>query len=249
MAARFELGDPDRPKGHALLYFQSADGRGEILATYIVVLPIAINPAKYIPPVFAGRMPPAASVSATALPPIPETMESIAAVRRLAEFRGDDLLDGGVVEPEPERLMLAAHEAAQEYAARYQQALEAQPSTTERAAEPEAAADEDAIRWLLMTEKERIGELAKLTGQLRYAVEGADEHLRRLTVAKIQQLKRQLPEKYRIDEFLAAAQRPGSAGRRLAELYIERCYKLSNEEYESLAELDRQIAAIEGTSA
>src|SRR5581483_9326116 len=108
MAARFELGDPDRPKGHALLYFQSADGRGEILATYIVVLPIAINPAKYIPPVFAGRMPPAASVSATALPPIPETMESIAAVRRLAEFRGDDLLDGGVVEPEPERLMLAA---------------------------------------------------------------------------------------------------------------------------------------------
>ena len=67
MAARFELGDPEHPRGHALVYFRVSGGGDELLATYIVVLPIAINPAKYIPPAFAARMPAAVqSVDATA---------------------------------------------------------------------------------------------------------------------------------------------------------------------------------------
>src|SRR5215213_7268309 len=101
MAARFELGDPEHPRGHALVYFRVSGGGDELLATYVVVLPIAINPAKYIPPASAG---------------------DLAALRRLAEHRGDDLLDGGVVESDPERLMVATHEASRDYAARYETA-------------------------------------------------------------------------------------------------------------------------------
>ena len=240
MAVRFEVGDPDKPRGHALLYFRTTEDT--ILATYVVVLPIAINPAKYIPPAFAARIPHQMSeVAATALPPIPETMESVEQVRRLAQRRDDDLLDGGVIDADPEQLMVAAHEAAQQYAAQYQRALEAEPP----AAPPQQPPDEDALRWMLMTEKERIGELAKLTGQLRYAMEGGDEHLRRATIAQMEQLRALLPEKYRIGEFLAAVQQTGEKGRRLAELYIDRCYKLSNEEYEALRDLDRQIADLE----
>ena len=240
MAAAFEIGDPDHPRGHALLYFRTTGG--EVLATYVVVLPIAINPAKYIPPAFAARMPQAQEVSATALPPIPETIESVAAVRQLAERRSDDMLDGGVVESDPERLMLATHEAAQEYAERYQRAAASSPPEP---VAPAAPPDEEELRFMLMTERERIGELAKLTGQLRYAIEGNDERLRRETLATMEKLRAQLPEKYRIGEFLDAAQRPGDAGRRLAELYVERCYKLSGEEYESLPDIDRQIDALQ----
>ncbi|HET7769188.1 MAG TPA: hypothetical protein VFN74_10490, partial [Chloroflexota bacterium] len=69
MAVRFERGDPDRPRGHALLYYRTTDG--QILATYVVVLPIAINPAKYIPPAFAQRISEQATVAATARPPHP----------------------------------------------------------------------------------------------------------------------------------------------------------------------------------
>src|SRR5439155_13190818 len=106
--------------------------------------------------------------------------------------------------------------------------------------------DEDALRWMLMTDKERIGELAKLTGQLRYAMEGGDERLRQATIAQMERLQALLPEKYRIGEFLGAVQQTGEKGRRLAELYIDRCYKLSNEEYEGLRDLDRQLPELEG---
>lgn len=243
MAARFELGDPDHPRGHALLYFRNAADQDETLATYVVVLPIAINPAKYIPPAFAASVPQQVSaVSATALPPIPEVLP-LAEVRRLAEFRGDDLLDGGVIGAEPERLMIATHETSQDYAARYEQAIAAEPAASEPAA-TEGTADEESIRWLLMSEMERVGELAKLTGQLRYAVDGADERLVRDTRGQIEKLARYLPEKYRIDEFLEAASRPGVTGGRLAALYVDRCYKLGSEQYEALSELDREIEAL-----
>lgn len=246
MAARFEIGDPEHPRGHALLFFRNASDGDQILATYVVVLPIAINPAKYIPPAFAARIQQqVTAVAATALPPIPEAMGSLEEVRRLAEVRNDDLLDGGVVDVDPERLMYVTHEMSQEYAGRYQQMIAALPA----AAVEEPAGNEDTVRWALMTEMERIGELAKLTGQLRYAVDGGDEHLIRSTTAMMDRLSSQLPEKYRVAEFLAAARRPGTAGRRLAELYIDRCYKLGNEEYESLAQLDREIDELEGSSA
>jgi hypothetical protein len=246
MAARFERGDPDRPKGHALLYFRNASNQDEILATYVVVLPIAINPAKYVPPAFAARMQQqVASVAATALPPIPEAVEGLAFVRRLAEYRDDDVLDGGVIDPDPERLMLVTHETSQDYAGRYQEAVGSLPEAAPGGQRETAAPDEDTLRWMFMSEKERIGELAKLTGQLRYSVDGGDEHLTRSTLEQIDKLRQQLPEKYRIPDFVAAAQRPGDIGRRLAELYIERCYKLSNEEYETLAVIDREIDDIQ----
>lgn len=249
MAARFELGDPQRPRGHALLYFRNAAAPDQVLATYIVVLPIAINPAKYIPPAFAAQMQQQVSpVDHAALPPIPEPMGDVSVVRRIAEARGDDLLDGGVLEADTQRLMLATHEASEVYAQHYQRmvaALPAAPAGVEAAPAP----DEDSVRWMVLNEKERIGELAKLTGQLRYAVDGDDERLIRATAAQVNRLKTLLPEKYRIDEFLLAAQRPGDTGRRLAELYIDRCYKLSNEAYEGLGQLDREIQALESSNA
>jgi hypothetical protein len=252
MAARFELGDPEHPRGHALVYFRVSGGGDELLATYVVVLPIAINPAKYIPPAFAARMPAAVqSVDATALPPIPETAGDLNTLRRLAEHRGDDLLDGGVVESDPERLMVATHEASRDYAARYEAAagaLKAAPAPASPS-EPEVTeSDEESLRWMFLDERGRIGELAKLTGQLRYAVDGGDERLTREAVDQVKRLGRYLPEKYRVDEFLAGATRPGDIGRRLAELYIDRCYKLSNEQYEDLSRIDGEIAALEASN-
>lgn len=245
MAVRFELGDPDRPRGHALVYFRTTEG--DLLATYVVVLPIAINPAKYIPPALAPRMPQEVSpMSAAALPPIPEQMGDLEEVRHLANLRGDDLLDGGVVTADPERLMMAAHEVATDYASSYRQMVDSLPAPAPGGSSgPAPEADEDELGWVLLDEKQRIGELAKLTGQLRYAVDGGDSHLVKSTTAQMDRLGRHLPDKYRIGEFVVAAQRPGDLGRRLAELYIDRCYKLSNEQYETLADLDREISDLE----
>jgi len=250
MALTFEFGDPDRPRGHALLYFHSAAGR-RVLATYLLVPPVHFDPARYIPPIFAPRL--AAhpgTVAAFAWPPIPEPVESVAWVRAQARARGDDLLYGGTVAADdPERLLVATHEVLEEYARRctaaLAEAVEAEPApASEPALTPE---DEEALRYLLLAEKERLGELARLTGQLRYALEGGDRHLAAETLHRMGLLGRHLPAKYRIPEFLAAAQLPGDRGRRLAELYLERCYKLCDEEYEALPALDREIEALKGS--
>jgi|DewCreStandDraft_5_1066085.scaffolds.fasta_scaffold00111_99 hypothetical protein len=243
MDLTFDIGDPQAPRGHALLYFRSPDGR-KIMATYLIALPIVIEPTKYVPPIFAGRLPAAVEkVTATALPPLPEEVESYEHLRRLAEARHDDLIDGGEVAPEQlDRLLYGAQEAAHEYAQLYQRYIERLP---EPAREPEP--DEDQVRYLLMSERERLEELSRLTGTLRYAVEGRDSRLMAETVRRMQMLARYLPEKYRVNELIAAAQEPGERGTRLSALFLDRSFKLCNERYEELPALEQQIRELQGT--
>ncbi|NDE75022.1 MAG: hypothetical protein EB039_02990 [Proteobacteria bacterium] len=57
MALRFERGDPSRPSGHALLYFRTGSNDGhDVHVTYVVVLPVVVNPMKYLPPAFASQI-------------------------------------------------------------------------------------------------------------------------------------------------------------------------------------------------
>ena len=50
MDVSFERGDPRKPKGHALAYFRSRSEPDKVYATYIIVLPISVDFAKYVPP-------------------------------------------------------------------------------------------------------------------------------------------------------------------------------------------------------
>ncbi|MBV9327889.1 MAG: hypothetical protein JO352_29600, partial [Chloroflexi bacterium] len=97
----FQAGDPDRPRGHALVFFRDGDSPGEVWATYLVVAPIKMDLGKYIPAAFASQLSgqlSAAAPSAYPLPPVPEKFEGgLAALDRLAHLRGDDLIDGGTL--------------------------------------------------------------------------------------------------------------------------------------------------------
>ena len=50
-----------------------------------------------------------------------------------------------------------------------------------------------------------------------------------------------LPEKYRSSELLAAAFDPGERGAKLAQLYLERGFKLLDEEYAEIPGIERAI--------
>src|SRR5436853_7694101 len=97
----FRAGDPDRPRGHALVFFRDAESADDVWATYLVVAPIKMDLGKYIPAAFASQLAgqlAAAGPSAYPLPPVPERYEGgLDALERLAELRNDDLIDGGTL--------------------------------------------------------------------------------------------------------------------------------------------------------
>lgn len=241
MELTFERGDASKPAGHALLYF-TTDQR--VLATYVVIPPIALNLAKYMPPLFAASLPIASTESArpVPLPPVPEDVPDRAYLRRLADIRQDDLVYGGsVLDDDPQRLMLETGYAAESYAERYQSYAGSVAETRESSGELTAS----SAVYSLMSENQRLAELTKLTGSLREATERGDLRSAAENTHDFRALLDTLSPKYRGNHLLAAAQEPGDRGRRLCQLLLERAYALLNEEYLDVGRLDREIEALD----
>ncbi len=244
MELLFERGRPESPRGHAIVYFRDRWDPESILATYLVVGPIPMDLAKYVPPLFAGQLATAmaAGPQAFPLPPVPERLEGLKEVYRLADARDDDVLFGGDVDPrDVQRLVFRVAELAQRYAELYAKFIEALPREE---AQEELSLDVDELLYQVLSDADKVEKLARLTGTLRYAVEGGDRDLEEDTVRQMERIARHLPERYRAHELIDAARTPGQRGQRLSELYIERCYRLSREEYHELPRLEQQIAEI-----
>lgn len=246
----FERGRADAPAGHALVYFTSQSD-GATLATYLVVLPISLQLSKYIPPMLAAQLPLAEmrSTGAVPLPPVPEPVESRAHLERLAELRRDDLISAGnASSSDIGRLMASVAEIAQRYAELYERALAQTPGpeTAPRVADEMSDVSASEVIFGLMSEQQKLGELAKLASQIRYAVDGSDERQIADLSVELQRIARHLPASYQLDGFIAAAKQPGSVGRELSSLYLDRCFKLANEDYATLSQIDRDIARLQG---
>lgn len=244
----FERGSADRPAGHALVYF-SDPSDGTTLASYLVVLPIAIELSRYVPPMLASQLPIAdvKSMNAVPLPPVPEKVESRDYLERLADLRRDDLIDAGTVSAgDVMRLMTVVGEVAQRYAALYDEYVRRAPVDEPPEPELEEATVSDVL-YDLMSDQQRLAELAKLAGQLRYAVDGGDERQVDEICAEIKRLARHLPSSYEIEAFVEAVKLPGPTGDRLSALYLDRCYKLSSEDYGGLEQVDREIKHLRET--
>ena len=250
MELRFERGDAAAPLGHAILFFSSARDPSVLAACYLIVPPIQIDLTRYMPPLLSGHIPAGAlkEVQAVPLPPVPERVPSRHYVEKLARLRNDDLLDGGVLDLDNlERCLTTTAELAQLYLQRYRSA--ADTADAGRATPDESRAESgplelgvDNVLDDLLGDHDRLTELAKLVGVLRYAVGGADQAQIEETQARMHRLARRLPEKYRASELISAAARVGSGAEQLAELFVERGFRLAAEDYRAVAELDRRIA-------
>ena len=252
MDLAFERGDLTAPKGHALLYFRESGGVGRLYATYVVVLPISIDLVKYMPPFLANQVPQvnAQELSAFAFPPMPEVVDGQSRLEALVTARGDDLIFGGVVSPNQiQDMLVQVNDLVQEYAQRYQSYIQgAIPAVSvDDPQEPEylGGPGVNEVLFELMGERDRLAELAKLTGQLRFAVEGNDVRQTQETEDEIGILTRYLPDHYQVDILVKSAKNPSRNGGDLAQLYLERCYKLADEDYTRLQEIEEQIRAIE----
>jgi len=209
--------------------------------------------AKYLPSFLASQLSPEDLQEATNVPvmPIPPMLEEGSTLERLqmlAERRDDDLCEIGTVNPKDEatRMQLVA-QACQEYGqfyVNYASTFAQVPSIAAIEEEASLALDDlDAEELLIqtMTDRQRLAELGKLVGVARYALDGHDAYQLQETKQRMQRIAKPLAEKYRSAELIAAAFDPGERGARLAELYLERAYKLLDEEYADIPRIEQAI--------
>lgn len=239
----FERGDRDLPVGHALIYFR--DEHDDIVATYVSVPPIKFDLTSYLPGFMTGAMQGldlGNAMVAAPMPPIPEQVPGIGYLQALAERRRDDLVYAGAVNrSNPMQVAADTAEAAREYGERY--GASQLPADDPESSPPEPE-DSDTVRYRSLSEGEKLNELSMLTGRLRDSLRGGapDPQIE----GQMRALATTMPEKYRVGEVLRAASIPGERGQRLAQLHLERCYKLYNEDYLDLERIDREIDAVGG---
>ena len=248
MDLTFDLGDPQRPRGHALLYFHARDSQ-QVVATYVITLPIQMDMGKYIPPLLASQFGgiQTGELSAFAAPPLPEEVEGVAHLERLAELRQDDLVCGGTLPmSDIARAIQEANEAVQAYARRYQEHLSIEPqAAVGQAEEPSRGAEVQRVVYELLNERDRLGELSRLVGTMRFAVDREDRELVHETDASLEALQSLLPAQYWVDRVRAAAADVSETGTARAQLYVERCYKLMDQDFAVVQELERRITEAE----
>ncbi len=257
MSLRFELGNADAPRGHAILYARLSGSGERYVATYCITLPISFSLGKYLPPMFAGQLPPdalgdGAGMSAMPIPPMLEDVEGFETLRQMAELRDDDLCDLGtlLLSDDNQRMGFAAEACAEygriyaEYQARRPASAPSLSSVRESGAvsgPPLEAVDARIVAASALPERDRLGEMARLAGQARYAMEGHDTRLLNEVGSQLHLLAATLPEKYRAEQLADAAVRPDQTCARLAQLYLQRAYKLLDEDYISIPPIEQQI--------
>ena len=197
----FDRGDLQNPRGHALLYFRVDTEPDTVYATYVVTLPVKSDLTKYVPPFLASHLGslPLSDLSAFAMPPVPEAVGSYSELERLSQLRGDDLVYGGnMFSFDLPRMMETATEAVQAYSSLCSDGLAmtgtpmegaaaaladelGQPQETASAPAPEPAEEPDdsynvnEVLFSFMSESDKLAELSRLLGRLRFAVDGSDQ--------------------------------------------------------------------------
>ena len=278
MDLQFEIGDPQRPRGHALLYFRVETEPDQVYGTYIVTLPITADLTKYVPPFLAshlgtGAAGPLANFSSFAMPPMGELVQGgYDQLVRLANLRQDDLVFGGsMFSYDLARMMESVSEAVQDYSSAWAQVS---PGATGDTADPvpggasiplgasqtemapvvgDDVAESDGmgvneVLWSFMSEGDRLAELSRLLGRLRFAQEGNDTATIADVTAEMTALGRLLPREFYIDALVSAAFDTSAEGARLAQLYLERCYSLSTGNAEQTRRIDEQIGGFQSGS-
>lgn len=235
MDLAFDVGDAQAPVGHALLYFTSSAG-DEVFATYVQIFPIPMNLAQYMPPAFASLVPAEQfdAQTAAAMPPVAQVIEGgLPWLRALAGTRRDDLVNAGELYSTDQINVIAM---TQQAAGLYDELYRARGDVVVEEPQPQLNQYAD------LTEGERLAEMTRLVGRLRDELGSQESDDAK---AELVEVSKTLPAKYRADELADWASQPGEIGQQLATLHLQRSYKLLNEEYLDVANIERQIQELQ----
>ena len=101
------------------------------------------------------------------------------------------------------------------------------------------------VLYEFMGEPDKLNELSKLVGKLRFASEGWEGFYDRSMIEEVESeillLSIYLPDKYKIQAVMQSAKLWSDSGSVLTQLYLERCYKLYEEDYIELQKIEDKI--------
>ena len=102
------------------------------------------------------------------------------------------------------------------------------------------------VLYSLMSEADKLNELTKLIGRLRFAMDGGEESLVKDAEVDITLLSKHLPDDYKTARLTEVVKSGLNDGEALANLYLQRCFHIVHEEYVELGKVEEQIKNIEG---
>ena len=260
----FDRGDQGNPVGHALVYFKVDTEPDKVYASYVVTLPIKSDLTKFLPPFLASPLGalPLNDLSSFAMPPVPEPVDGFGELERLSRQRGDDLVyAGNMFSFDLPRMMESVTEAVQSYAELYAASgksatvvgaeaatgeAESLPSAEDPQEELDSSFNVNDVLFSFMSEGDKLSELSRLLGSLRFAVEGADRAAADDVGQEIGVLARHLPEEFKVANLLAVAQDTSERSSQLAKLYLDRCFRLSAGDAGEAAQLEAEILRLQG---
>ena len=259
MDITFERGDRQRPKGHALAYFRVDTEPDQVYATYVVILPVQADLTKYVPPFLASHLGnlPLSDFSAFAMPPVPEPVDSFSELERLSQLRDDDLLyAGSTFSFDLPRMMESVTELVQAYAQLCADFFGSaaterlSPAASHGPQDGDSPDDDTSYRvsdvlFSLMSEPDKLAELSRLLGKLRFAQEGQDNATILEVSDEVTSLARHLPEEFWVTNLLTAAQDASQRGVQLARLYLDRCFRLSAGDFGPARQLEEEIRSLD----
>ena len=248
----FENGTREKPKGHAFLFFRNASNPDEVYASYLVLLPINVDVSKYVPPFLMGQVGELGpkDLAAFAFPPVPEDVGSYHAMQKLAGIRDDDLVFCGNLDiSDVGTSMMKVTEAVHAYEELYSQYATVLGEKTSDTESESGGVSVNEVIYELMSDSEKLGELTKLVGKLRYAVEGHDSILAEEAESDINLLGQQLADSHQVGRLLTAAKSGGAEGERLTDLFLKRSFHLVHEEYVKMGTVEAEINEIESQSS
>lgn len=244
----FDRGDQKNPKGHALIYFRNSSDAGELWASYLVILPMMVDLSKYLPPFLLSQVENLGpkDLSAFAFPPGPEKVEGFKYLEDMADFRDDDIVFGGTFDPtDVSKSMMLVNDGLQRYAEVYLQKSLLHSPDNSLASKDTAELPVNEVLYEMMNAHDKLKELTKLVGKLRFAVDRCEEELVREAESEVKILASYLPSSYKVSRLLDVAKARKGSGEVLADLYLKRCFCLIGEEYVKLGEVEDKIKSLE----
>ena len=253
MSVDYHRGDRVRPKGHAFIYLRNSLDHEEVWATYVVVLPITVDLTKYVPPFLMNQIEEmnAQNLRAFAFPPAPERVAGYEAIEKMAEVRDDDILFIGTQNPsDVTGAMGRVNDTLEAYVEECERtavssAAVGEPPGDESGDEAEGLAVSDVL-YGLMSDSDKLSELSKLIGRLRFAVDGSDDRLITETESEISLVANHLPQSHNIPQLVEAVKSNDSRSAELADVYLQRSYHLVQEDYAKLTAIEGRIKELEG---